>query len=75
MAQRSIEILIGRLVTDEAFRHAFIADPAAALRRFVESGHELTSVEIDALTATQPAVWSRAADDIDPRLQKVFLNS
>ena len=75
MAQRSIEILIGRLVTDEAFRQAFVTDASAVLRRFIEAGHELTHVEIDALTSTQPAVWSRVADEIDPRLQKVFLNS
>ena len=75
MAQRSIEILIGRLVTDEAFRQAFLTDAPAALRGFIETGHELTHTEIDALTTTQPAVWSRVADEIDPRLQKAFLNS
>ena len=75
MAQRNIEILIGRLVTDEAFRQAFVTDASTTIRRFIESGHELTHTEIDALTTTQPAVWSRAADEIDPRLQKVFLNS
>lgn len=70
MAQRNIEILIGRLVTDEAFRSAFRADAAATLIRFVESGYELTALEIAALRATSADVWERAAEHVDPRLQK-----
>lgn len=73
MAQRSIEILIGRLVTDEAFRSAFRADAVATLIGFTESGYELTALEIAALRATPLAVWERAAGHIDPRLQKASL--
>lgn len=71
MAQRSVEIAIGRLVTDETFRAAFLRDPAATLVGFIESGYDLTSVEVAALRATAPGVWTRAAGRIDPRLQKV----
>ena len=74
MAQRSIEILIGRLVTDEAFRSAFRTDPAATLIGFVESGYELTPLEIDALRATPAAVWEFVAERIDRRLQKASLS-
>jgi hypothetical protein len=70
VAQRSIEVLIGRLITDEGFRGAFIGDPTAALRAFIEAGHELTTVEISALVATGPDFWERVADQVDPRLQK-----
>jgi hypothetical protein len=70
MAQRSIEILIGRLVTDEAFRSAFRADAVATLIGFVESGYELTALEIAALRTTPPDVWECVAGQIDPRLQK-----
>jgi hypothetical protein len=70
VAQRNIEILIGRLVTDEAFRSAFRADAIATLIAFVESGYELTPLEIAALRATSTDVWEHAADRIDPRLQK-----
>jgi hypothetical protein len=70
VAQRNIEILIGRLVTDDAFRSAFRTDAAATLTRFVESGYELTALEIVALRATSPDVWERAAEQVDPRLQK-----
>jgi hypothetical protein len=71
VAQRSVEILIGRLMTDEAFRSAFVADANSALAGFVESGHELTHLEISALRATPFSVWERAAEDIDSRLQKI----
>jgi hypothetical protein len=76
VAQRSVEVLIGRLMTDEAFRSAFAADADSALTGFVESGHELTALEISALCATPFSVWERAAEDIDARLQKIaFVHS
>ena len=70
MAQRSIEILIGRLVTDEAFRSAFRADAAATLIQFADVGYDLTPLEIAALRATPVTVWERVAEQIDARLQK-----
>ena len=73
MAQRSIEILIGRLITNEALRAAFLGDAATALNRFMDTGYELTSVEIAALRATPVDVWEQAAERIDPRLQQASL--
>ena len=70
MAQRSIEVLIGRLITDEAFRIAFLENRAEALRGFIESGHELTDLEMAALAQTRQDLWVLVADQIDPRLQK-----
>ena len=75
MAQRSIELFIGRLVTDEEFRETFTRNPSAAVNQFVESGLELTNVEVAALLATRADVWDRVADQIDSRLQKVSLQS
>ena len=43
------------------------------LTRVVESGYDLTPLEISALTATDAGVWGRAAEQIDLRLQKVSL--
>ncbi len=70
MAHRNIEIVIGRLVTDEAFRTAFLCDAAEALAGFVESGYELTALEIAALRTTHADAWTRAAAEVDPRLQR-----
>jgi hypothetical protein len=73
VAQRSIEILIGRLVTDEAFREAFLKNPSSALQIFGEAGHELTPLEISALMAMPSELWNEVAAEIDPRLQKANL--
>jgi hypothetical protein len=75
VAQRSIEILIGRLITDEAFRIAFLQNRAETLRGFIESGHELTELEIAALSHTRQDLWVLVADQIDPRLQKASLHT
>jgi hypothetical protein len=71
MAHRSIEILIGRLVTDEVFRAAFTNDQAGTLRAFARSGHDLTEVECAAVTSIGRDAWAQMAERIDPRLLKV----
>jgi hypothetical protein len=73
VAQRSIEILIGRLITDEAFRSAFRRNATTVLTGFMESGYELTLLEITALCAAPADLWERVAEHIDPRLQKISL--
>lgn len=75
MAQRIIEMLIGRLVTDEQFRFEFVANPEATLLGLRELGLELSPIEIAALVRTDPTVWIRAAEALDPRLQKARLTS
>jgi hypothetical protein len=70
MAHRSIEILIGRLITDETFRAAFLENAATTLTGFIGSGFELTPLEITAVQTTRADVWARVAERIDPRLRK-----
>jgi len=53
----------------------FMRDPEATLTQIVEWGYDLTPVEIAALRATDRALWTRTAEHIDPRLQKVSLGS
>jgi hypothetical protein len=68
--QRHIELLIGRLVTDEAFRRAFERDPRQALIDAEKKwGLAFTSVEVSALLATDPSLWDRIASELDSRLQ------
>ena len=71
MSQRTVESVIGRLVTDEAFRRRFSSDPPAALREVVGCGHELTPVELHALGSIDPRLLALFADALDPRIQKV----
>ena len=73
MAQRMVEMLIGRLITDEQFRATFLADPQRTLLDLCERGFELSRIEIAALVNTSPATWGQAADLLDSRLQKASL--
>lgn len=69
--QRIIEMLIGRLITDEQFRTQFLHDPKGTLLDLCDRGLELSPTEIAALVATDLSLWARTADAVDPRLQKV----
>ena len=73
--QRSIEILIGKLVTDEEFRRAFLRDPKATLDLAEEWGIALSPYEIRALLSTDQGLWDRVADELDVRLQKASLRN
>jgi hypothetical protein len=75
LAHRIVEIVIGRLITDEQFRTAFLEDPVGTLSDLSGRGLELTPLEIAAIAATESGVWSRAAERLDPRLQKASLNN
>jgi hypothetical protein len=71
--QRSVEVLVGRLITDEEFRSAFQRDPRGTLRAAAEWGLELTASELQALVAADHGMWDRFAEEIDGRLQKASL--
>ncbi len=75
MGQRSIEILVGRLVTDEELRQRFVAAPRETLRLAQQLGLELTAAEVEAVLASPVALWDRLAAVLDPRLQKASLRS
>ena len=68
--QRHIELLIGRLVTDEDFRRAFQTDPLKTLSDAEQWGLALTTIEVSALLATDQTLWDRIATELDSRLQK-----
>ena len=53
MSQRTIERVIGRLVTDEELRHQFTRFPKRTLVELNEQGWELSHLEIDALLAME----------------------
>jgi aryl-alcohol dehydrogenase-like predicted oxidoreductase len=73
MTQRSVEILIGKLLTDEELRESFRRDPQGALLQLRNQGLEFSSLELQALSALEPAEVSDLAEVIDPRLQKASL--
>jgi hypothetical protein len=75
VTQRSVEIVIGRLATDEEFRQTFRTDPHRAIALLIDRGMDLTPAEVGALLATGRELWDRVADQLDPRLQKANLKA
>jgi hypothetical protein len=73
MSQRSVEAVIGRLATDEAFRTRFQEDRAAVLAELDAQGVQLTPVERQALADLDFSACEHFAERLDPRLQKVCL--
>ena len=70
MSHRNVERVIGRMVTDEAFRRRFAQDPAAAIQEIIAGGMELTACEVGALATIDPDRVARLAEAIDARIQK-----
>jgi hypothetical protein len=75
MSQKNVELIVGRLATDEDFRRLFQTDPAKSINELTEHGIELTRSEVAALVATDTKVFDRVAEALDPRLQKASLRS
>jgi hypothetical protein len=75
MSQRNVEIVIGRLLTDEDLRRRFTREPAATLDVFCQQGWELSRAEIDALLSQDVAMWSEMARRIPSKLQRCSLRT
>ena len=75
MTHRSVEALLGRLATDPALRSRFINDPAQVLRELMEEGYALTSVEIEALAATNGDAIHSFAASLDRRIRRAVVNA
>lgn len=75
MSQRNVELLIGRLLTDEGLRRRFGCCPRAVVADFCEQGWELSSGEVEALIAMDTKLWFIAAAGLPSRLQRCSLRS
>jgi hypothetical protein len=73
MSQKTVQLIIGWLLTDEELRLLFRERPFETLTGLREQGYELTADEIDALVRSDPAVWPSMARRIHPRLQRCSL--
>jgi len=74
VSQDNVERVIGRLVTDEAFRSRFAGDAAGVLQGLVDGGVALNPCELRALSTLDPDLLAGLADRIDPRIQKSDLH-
>jgi len=73
MSQKTVQLVIGRLLTDEELRARFVERPLDTLTELKEQGFELTRDEIEALVQSDPEVWPSMATRIHPRLQRCSL--
>jgi hypothetical protein len=71
MSQRNVELVLGKLATDEDFRRRFAASPDAALADAAAAGLDLTPVEQRALIDLEMDACERFAACLDPRIQKI----
>jgi hypothetical protein len=75
MSQKTVESIVGRLLTDEEYRVRFLGDPFAVLVALRDQGVDLTRGEIEALVRTDRTLWTEAAERIDPDLQRSSFRS
>jgi hypothetical protein len=73
MAQRTVQSVIGLILTDEEFRAGFLERPHATLTGLRDRGFDLTDSEVDALISTDCRLWRCGEQWIDPRLQRCWL--
>jgi len=75
MSQRSVEKLLGKILTDEDFRKAFFPVRAASFEAAAAHGLELTAVEQSALYGLRRRRFDFIAESLDPRISRSGLSS
>ena len=75
MAHKTVQFIIGQILTDEALRAQFLDEPIETLSALRNSGFDLTNAEIDALGRTDRRLWTSGVRWIDARLQRCDLGS
>ena len=73
MSQKTVQLIIGRILTDEDLRRQFLVAPCETLARLRDLGFDLTDAELDALLHTDDRLWTVGASRIDARLQQCGL--
>jgi hypothetical protein len=75
VAQKTVQFIIGRILTDEELRERFLVAPVETLAALRDMGLELTRSEVDALLLTDPRLWRAGPQWIDSRLQRCCLKT
>jgi hypothetical protein len=75
MAHKTVQLIIGRILTDEELRRKFLVSPGDALTSLRDMGLDLTNTEIDALARTDRRLWISGVEWIDSRLQRCVIGS
>ena len=70
MSQKCVELLLGRILTDEDFRRDFFPIRDFSFAMAVSHGLELTAVERSALSTLQGRRFDFIAQTLDPRIAR-----
>ena len=70
MSQKSVEQLLGRILTDEAFRRAFFPIRASSFELAAAQGFELTAVERSAIATLSRCRFERMGRGLDSRIAR-----
>ena len=70
MTQKNVEIVLGRLATDNALRRRFLTDPQNLLANLLDEGLELSALELSALRRIDAQAIQAFAGTLDRRLRK-----
>lgn len=73
MAQKTVQFIIGQILTDEELRLNFLERPTGTLLALKERGFDLTQTEIEAIADTDTRLWRNGAVWLDARLQRCRL--
>jgi hypothetical protein len=73
MAHRTVQFVIGQILTDEELRGKFLDQPLETLTALRDNGVDLSTSEIDALLVTDPRLWRAGWQWVDSRLQRCRL--
>jgi hypothetical protein len=65
MSQKAVEGLLGRLLTDPAFRRWFYSEPAVSCLR---EGLDVTSRELEAILVVDEVQFEEFGKQLDPRI-------
>ena len=69
MSQWGVQLVIGKLITDDGFRLRFEARAHESLAQLCGQGIDLSDAEIAAFLETDRRLWSMLARRVDPRLR------
>src|SRR5262249_8192417 len=73
MAQKTVQLIIGQILTDEELRASFLKRPIETLATLRGMGFELTQTEVEALAQTDRRLWRSGPEWLDSRLRRAPL--
>ncbi len=74
MSQRCVEMLLGKILTDEDFRRSFFPVQASSFEVAAAHGLELTPIERSALSTLRLRRFAFIAQTLDPRISRSRLS-